>query len=39
MKFSMFLRWTFESVVKSLFKAAPQIETTASSLYLKFTVP
>lgn len=39
MKFSLFLRWTFESVVKSLFKATPQVEATASSLYLKFTVP
>ena len=39
MKFSMFLKWTFESVIKSLFKATPQIEATASSLYIKFTVP
>lgn len=39
MKFSLFLRWTFDSVIKSLFKATPQIELTASSLYVKFSVP
>jgi len=39
MKFSEFLRWTFESVIKSLFKTSPHIESTASSLYVKFTIP
>jgi len=39
MKFSMFLKWTFESVIKSLLKATPQVDAAASSLYVKFTVP
>ncbi len=37
MKFSLFLKWTFETVIKSLFKTTPQVDATASSLYVRFT--
>jgi hypothetical protein len=38
-KFSLFLKSSFDAVIKSLFKAAPQIDASTSSLYIKFTIP
>jgi hypothetical protein len=39
MKFSLFLKWTFESVIRTLLKATPQVDATGSSLFVKFTAP
>jgi hypothetical protein len=39
MKFSLFLKSCFEHVIKSFFKASPQIDPSTSSLFIKFTIP
>jgi hypothetical protein len=39
MKFSQFLKSCFEHVLKSFFKASPQIDVSTSSLFIRYTIP
>jgi len=38
LKFSQFLKSSYETTLRSLFKVTPQIDASGSSLFVKFTI-